>query len=67
MITLSIPEPIDATQHAVLEWWRALDPGIRQVFLQSVWEMEGCETPADLEPHQHNPRYRPRELPEVAR
>lgn len=57
MPNLYVPDPRNRTEGDVLEWWSALDPGTRQVFLQAVWEMEGCETPDDLEPHQRNPRF----------
>lgn len=35
-----------------MEWWKALRPETRMVFLQAAWELEGCETPDQLEPHQ---------------
>jgi hypothetical protein len=63
MITIAIPPPRNETEYACLEWWRALDPGIRQVFMQAVWEIEGCESPDELEPHQRNPRYTPMPTP----
>ena len=56
-MNMYIPEPRDEEEAAAQRWWRALDPGIRMVFLQALWETEGCETPEQLEPHQRNPRY----------
>ena len=49
---LYIPDPETKDEHAAMEWWKALRPETRMVFLQAAWELEGCETPEQLEPHQ---------------
>lgn len=52
MPNLYVPEPRNEEERAVLDWWEALAASTRQVFLQAVWEIEGRETPDQLEPHQ---------------
>lgn len=49
---LYIPDPETEEARAALAWWQALAPATRLVFLQACWELEGCETPDELEPHQ---------------
>lgn len=49
---LYIPDPETEEARAALAWWQAMRPETRLVFLQACWELEGCETPDELEPHQ---------------
>lgn len=49
---LYIPDPETEEARAAMAWWQAMRPETRLVFLQACWELEGCETPDELEPHQ---------------